>query len=177
MRRDVNLERVGVVSDLPPDSSPIQIGTSGYYGNLGFTVIGRIIYTYDQGSWNEWHIRLNDDRSAWLSDAQSQYAVTLAVPGESVPALATLRVGDRYNLNKTTFVLTTITHARYRGVEGELPFEYWDKKLATFADLRSTGADFATLDYSDDPPVLYLGKMVEFDDLQMKDLREFEGWS
>jgi hypothetical protein len=181
IRTDVNLERVGVVSDLPPDSSPIQIGTSGTYENRAFTVAGRIIYDYDEGSWNEWHIVLNTASSAvgsaWLSDAQSQYAVTLAVRAAPLPALAEVQLGDRFTWSKTEFVVTAITEARYRGVEGELPFQYWDKQEATFVDLRSTGGDFATLDYSDAEPLLYLGKMVDFDALRLKNLRAFEGWS
>ena len=177
VRTDVKLEMVGVVSDLPPDSSPIQIGASGVYRDRALTVAGRIIYDYDEGSWNEWHIVLNQDGSAWLSDAQSQYAVTLAFAAEPLPALASVRLDDRFVWNKTAFVTTAITQARYRGVEGELPFQYWDKQEATFVDLRSTGGDCATLDYSDVKPVLYLGKMVGFDALRFKNLREFEGWS
>jgi len=140
-------------------------------------VAGRIIYDYDEGSWNEWHIVLNQGGSAWLSDAQCQYAVTLAFAAESLPALASVHLGDRFTWNKVAFAATAITQARYRGVEGELPFQYWDKPEATFVDLRSTGGDFATLDYSGSEPVLYLGKMVEFDALRLKNLREFEGWS
>jgi hypothetical protein len=181
VRTDVNLERVGVVADLPPDSSPIQLGTTGVYENRAFTVAGRIVYDYDEGSWNEWHIVLNTAGSAvgsdWLSDAQSQYAVTLAFRADPLPALAAVHLGDRFTWNKTVFEVTAITDARYRGVEGELPFEYWDKQGATFADLRSTAGDFATLDYSDTQPVLYVGKMVDFDALQLKNLRAFEGWS
>jgi len=177
IRTDVNLERVGVVSDLPPDSSPIQIGTSGVYENHTFTVAGRIIYDYADGSWNEWHIVLNTGASTWLSDAQSQYAVTLAVEAEPLPALASVHLGDRFTWNKIALAVTAITTARYRGVEGELPFEYWDKHEATFVDLRSAGGDFATLDYGDAEPVLYLGKAVEFEALRLKNLRAFEGWS
>jgi len=33
------------------------------------------------------------------------------------------------------------------------------------------------LDYSDTEPALYLGELVEFDDLKLKNLRQFEGWS
>ena len=36
---------------------------------------------------------------------------------------------------------------------------------------------FATLDYSDAEPALYLGEFMEFDDLHLKNLRRFEGWS
>ena len=177
IRTDLNLERVGVVSDLPPDSSPIQIGAEGIYEKRAFTVAGRIIYDYAEGSWNEWHVVMSDGASAWLSDAQAQYCVTFATPCEGLPAAASVEVGSRFSWNHTHFEATTITRAQYRGVEGELPFEYWDKQEATFIDLRSAGADFATLDYSDAQPVLYLGKMVEFDDLRMKNLRQFEGWS
>jgi hypothetical protein len=181
IRTDLNLEKVGVVADLPPDSSPIQLGTSGVYENRAFTVAGRIIYDYDEGSWNEWHVVLNTAGSgagsAWLSDAQAQYAVTLAFPAAPLPALAAIHLWDRFTWNKTEFAVTAITQARYRGVEGELPFQYWDKQGAAFVDLRSTAGDFATLDYSDVEPVLYVGKMLDFDALRMKNLRTFEGWS
>ena len=176
IRTDVKLEKVGVVSDLPPDSSPIQLGTSGVYENRAFTVAGRILYDYDEGSWNEWHIMLNQGGSAWLSDAQSQYAVTMAVHADPLPALAAVHVGDRFTWNRTVFQATAITEALYRGVEGELPFQYWDKERATFVDLRSAGGDFATLDFSDEAAALYIGRMVDFDELRLKNLRAFEGW-
>jgi hypothetical protein len=41
----------------------------------------------------------------------------------------------------------------------------------------STKGKFATVDYSDETPALYLGESVEFDDLHLKNLRKFEGWS
>jgi len=43
--------------------------------------------------------------------------------------------------------------------------------------LRSPSGKFATIDYSDEKPVLYLGEMVEFESLALKNLRNFEGWS
>jgi Domain of unknown function (DUF4178) len=177
IRTDVNLEHVGVVSDLPPDSSTIQLGTSGVFDNRAFTVAGRIIYDYDEGSWNEWHIILNNGASAWLSDAQSNYVVTVAFAAKPLPALASVELGARFTWNKIAFSVTAITEARYRGVEGELPFEYWDKQTANFVDLRSVAGDFATLDYTDTQPALYVGKAVEFEDLRLKNLRSLEGWS
>jgi hypothetical protein len=62
-------------------------------------------------------------------------------------------------------------------VQGELPFEYWNKQDEVFADLRTSGGDFATIDYSENPPLLFLGRSAEFDELHFKNLREFEGWS
>jgi len=174
VRTDVDLKKVGQVADLPPNSSPIQIGTEGFYNRQAFVAVGRIIYEYDQGTWNEWHLVLNNG-SAWLSDAQDDYVVTFAAPGRKLPSEC--KVGQRYTWDNETYTVTTTTKAHYRGVEGELPFQYWDKEDVVFVDLMSTNGKFATLDYSDETPVLYLGQSVEFDDLKLKNLRSFEGWS
>jgi hypothetical protein len=179
IRTDVDLTKVGQVADLPPDSSPIQINTEGIYRNKAFVVGGRILYEYEQGGWNEWHIVMNDGKSAWLSDAQDEYAVSsaFAATGPALPAATQLQVGQRYTWNNQVYNLTVITPAHYRGVQGELPFQFWDKTDVTFADLRGQGRAFATLDYSDEQPALYLGELVDFDDLKLKNLRQFEGWS
>lgn len=175
VRTDVDLEKVGQVADLPPNSSPVQIGTEGVYGKRAFVVIGRIAYEYDQGNWNEWHIVMNDGASAWLSDAQLEYAVTFAAPGQSLPQRC--KVGQDYTWNNQPYTVSTITKAHYCGVEGELPFQYWDKSDVLFVDLMSHSNKFATIDYSENPPLLFLGESVDFDNLKLKNLRSFEGWS
>jgi hypothetical protein len=120
---------------------------------------------------------MNDGTSAWLSDAQDEYAVSFGAKGQKLPSASEVQVGQQYSWNKEVYTVTVITPAHYRGVEGELPFEFWDKTDLTFADLRGGRGKFATLDYSDAEPALYLGEFVEFDDLKLKNLRQFEGWS
>lgn len=176
VRRDVDLAKVGTVADLPADSSPIQLGAEGVFRNRPFVVIGRILYEYEQGGWNEWHVVFSDGVSGWLSDAQAQYAVSFHIPMQGLPPASNVAAGQQYNWNNTIYAVTCLTHARYRGVEGELPFEYWDKEEVLFADLETHDARFATLDYSDPEPLLFLGEACEFDDLRLKNLRQFEGW-
>jgi hypothetical protein len=175
IRRDLDLQKVGKVADLPPNSSPVQIGTEGMFGKRSFAVTGRIIYEYDQGNWNEWHFVTNDGTSGWLSDAQLSYAVAFPAPVESLPREC--EVGQQYTWNGETYVVSTITKAHYCGVDGELPFQYWDKSDVVFVDLMSRSEKFATIDYSEDPPLLFLGESVAFEDLNLKNLRSFEGWS
>jgi hypothetical protein len=177
VRTDVDLQKVGQVGDLPPDSSPIQIGTEGSYNHKAFTAIGRIIYEYEQGSWNEWHLIMNDGSSGWLSDAQDEYAVSFPAPGRKLPEVAQCQVGERFVWDNVGYTVSTVTTAHYRGVQGELPFHYWDKEDIVFVDLRSQTGKFATIDYGDGKPALYLGEMVEFESLGLKNLRSFEGWS
>jgi hypothetical protein len=177
VRRDVDLEKVGEVADLPPDSSPLQIGSEGIYPGKAFVVVGRILYEYELGYWNEWHLLFSDGKSGWLSDAQLDYDVSfLATPPGPLPAEGTLVVGNRFTWNGAEYEVSSITRAHYKGVQGELPFEYWDKSEVTFADLRTVDGRFGTIDYSDEKPLLFLGEAVDFDALRLKNLREFEGW-
>jgi hypothetical protein len=177
VRTDVDLTKVGQVADLPPDVSPIQLNTEGSYQNKSFVVTGRILYQYRQGGWSEWHITMSDGTSGWLSDAQEEYAVSFPASSQKLPAQSQLQIGQTYSWNGESYVLSGITEAHFRGVEGELPFQYWDKDEVTFADLRSSSRKFGTLDYSDTDPALYLGELVEFEELKLKNLRRFEGWS
>src|ERR1700685_1507245 len=62
VRRDVNLEKVGEVADRPPDSSPLRITSEGIYAGKAFVVVGRILYEYEEGGWNEWHVVFSDGK-------------------------------------------------------------------------------------------------------------------
>ncbi len=178
VRRDLDLQKVGEVADLPPDPSPIQLTTEGIYRNRPFVVVGRILYEYAQGGWNEWHIVFNDGSSGWLSDAMAEYAVSFAVapPPTPLPPPPEIHRGLRFRWYNADYQVTVLTRARYRGVEGDLPFEYWNKDEVLFADLRTRDAHFATIDYSEEPALLFLGESVDFDALRFKNLRPVEGW-
>ena len=177
VRHDVDLEKVGVVGDLPADASPIQRGTEGRWKGRAFTVVGRIIYDHARGAWNEWHLRFADGGSGWLSDAQLEYAVSeLVEPTRPLPEPDRARVGHVVRQGDVRYIVTTVTTARYRGVEGELPFQYWDKRDVTFVDLGNEDGGFATIDYSESPALLFVGEHVRFADLGLREVRSFEGW-
>lgn len=176
VRRDVRLEQVGVASAVPDNASPIQIGTEGVWQERTFAVAGRIVYEYDSGTWNEWHLALNDGSSAWLSDAQLEYSVTFLAP-VAAPSFSQLRPGTPVHLADRDWIVGSITEAKYRGVEGDLPFEYFDKDTALFADLRTTSGEFCTIDGTETPPLVFVGRAASFEELRLSGLREFEGWT
>jgi hypothetical protein len=176
VRTDVDLKKVGQVADLAPDASPLQITSEGTYGTRAFAITGRIIYEYGQGHWNEWHVAFSDGGDGWISDAQDEYAISFRKEIPGLPVQSDAGLGKAFRWDGIAFEVTSRTVAHYAGVEGELPFEYWDKVDVIFVDLRSHGGEFATLDYSDPQPVLYIGKAVDFDALALKKLRRFEGW-
>ncbi len=177
VRTDIDLERVGLAADLPPDPSPIQLLTEGVYKGQNFQVTGRLVYEYENGYWNEWHIVFSKGASAWLSDALLQYAVSFKVdPTDPVPDRNQISRGKHVTFGKTEYEASTLTRATYRGFEGELPFPYYKMEHILFADLRTPGKNFGTIDYSEDPPLVFLGEWVDYDELQLKNVRQFEGW-
>lgn len=180
VRHDVDVEKIGQVAELPADASPIQIGTEGQIDGRNFRVVGRIRYEADNAQWNEWHIVFFDSRqpeSGWLSDAMAQYAVSfLAKPPESIPPQQNLGPGNMLRLHGVEYMVVTRTRARYIGFEGELPFRTDDRSQSLFIDLRTQDARFGTLDYSESPPLVFLGRQADFDELKFVGLRAFEGW-
>jgi hypothetical protein len=175
VRTDVDLKKVGQVSDYPLDASPIQIGTEGIFDNKPFVVIGRIAYEWEHGGWNEWHLVYNNGESGWLSDAQLEYAVTKMVPWDA--ALNTkLEAGMMVKVRGEIYTVSTITLANYRAVEGELPFEFWDKTVCKFFDLRGYNGQFMTVDFTESPALLFAGRTTNFDELRLKNVRLFDGW-
>jgi len=176
VRTDVDLEKVGEVSSYPNDPSPIMVGTEGVFENKPFVVVGRICYEYENGGWNEWHIVYSNSESGWLSDAQLQYTVTKLLPWPKSLYGVKLDPGTMVEVNDVFYTVTTVTNAKYRAVEGELPFQFWDKTVCRFVDLRTPDARFLTIDFTEEPALLFSGRSVGFDDLNLKNLRQFEGW-
>jgi hypothetical protein len=177
VRHDVDLAKVGTVADPLIDSSPVQLGTEGVFDNQPFVAVGRIVYEYELGRWNEWHIVFNDSSSGWLSDAQLEYAVSRLAPAGAARFPRQPAPGLEVEIGGDGYVITTVTRARYVGVEGELPFQYWDKNECLFVDLRTADARFATIDYSEREPLVFAGRLVDYDELRLKNVRLFEGWS
>src|SRR5260370_12277316 len=119
LRTDVDLKKVGQVADLPPDSSPIQLSSEGQYGNKSFVVVGRILYEYDQGGWNEWHVMMNDLTNAWLSDAQNEYALSSSAKAQNLPSAAQVQAGQQFTSSNQCYAVSVVTHSHYPACEGE----------------------------------------------------------
>lgn len=177
VRRDVDVELVGTQAVFPETGSPIQLGVDGKWRDRSFIVVGRIAYGWERGRWNEWHCRMSDDTSAWLSDAQLEYAMTQQVENAPpTPSPNELRVGTTISFAGKRFEVATLTRARYLGTEGDLPFTSYSRDVSLFIDLQNDEGGLATIDTTDSPPSLYVGEYVAFEALSLRGLREFEGW-
>ena len=177
IRRDLDVSQIGVMGALIEDASPLQLRAEGVWRGTHFAVAGRLQVRWEQGGWNEWYCVFDDGRAGWLGEAAGEYAVSFetTVP-EIVPPWSTLRPGVAVTLAGVAYEVTDAREAEIVGGEGELPFRVVSGTTTRSADLRNATARFATLDYSDDTPRVYLGEVVDFPALKLHGLREFEGW-
>ncbi|UCV04163.1 DUF4178 domain-containing protein [Dechloromonas denitrificans] len=172
VRHDQALEDIGKMAALVEDRSPLQLGAEGAYKGVHFALIGRIQIKYSQGLWNEWHLLFDDMRTGWLSEAGGEYVLTFAeFVADALPQLAELKIGQRFVLASRTWTVSNIENAECVAGQGELPFKVGAGYPVAAVDLRN-GANFATLDYSEVPPLFFVGEAVAFSSLKMTNLRD-----
>ena len=177
LKKDLDLENLGKMAELLKDGSPVQLGAEGKWKGRGFRIIGRIQMDYGAGTWNEWYLDYDGERQGWLGDAQGNFSLSDEVSVKEVlPPLDGLEPGSLVRLNSVPYEVTDLEDARCVGGEGELPARITPGYETTVVDLSAADGGFATIDYGDEPPRVYLGRSVELEALSMKGLKEIEGW-
>jgi hypothetical protein len=177
VRHDNDLENLGKMSDLSPDMSPLQIGTTGIYEKEKFEIIGRQKIGYANGNWNEWYIIFKNGKDAWLAEAQGQYMVSFENREfKNFPLLKEMKPGKTLIIDKIEYSVDDIKEVVCKGSQGELPFKSIIGRKSTSIDLVSDEECFCNLDYSSEEIHLFIGKYVELEDLKLENLREIDGW-
>jgi hypothetical protein len=174
-RKDLDLEKLGVSAQLQPDGTPLQLGTRGAYRRAAFEVVGRIQLKTPHGFWNEWCLQFADGRQGWLGESQGAYAVSFKTEA-AAPAMAELKLLAKTTLAGREYQVLEIIEAKYLAAEGELPFDPALGTSAPSADLIGENGAFGTIDYSDEPPSVFLGEYQDFDALEFENLKPLEGW-
>jgi Domain of unknown function (DUF4178) len=177
LRRDLDVESVGKAGELIEDGTPVQLGTAGRWRGSPFQVVGRIQLRTPAGTWNEWHLLFGRGPPGWLGETQGHSAVTfLEDPGGPLPRFEELRIGEEVRVLGERFTVRDIQRATCVSGEGELPFAFRSGYEAPVVDLSGEGRRFATLDFSEEPPLLFRGEECALEELELRELRSFEGW-
>jgi Domain of unknown function (DUF4178) len=141
---------------------------------LGFTLVGRLQYGYEGGTWNEWHALFDNGRSAWLSEDNGAYVVAFDAPlPADAPALSGLRAGQRVLADGRAWDVASLTRAKLIAAQGELPTPPRLQGEFDVADLRNSAGEVATLDGSDPAQVHWsVGRSVALSELALSGLKE-----
>lgn len=163
-RTDRGVESHGKVAALIETGSPLRTGVTGKYKNNGFRVTGRTQLRHQAGGvWDEWYAAFDDGRWGWLAEAQGRFYVTFKVVADAPPL-------DQLELAAPVptidgLVAAEIGEATLLSAEGELPWTPEPGGVYAYADLTGDDRRFATIDYSEEPPVVFKGNETTLDEL------------
>ena len=123
LRRDLDVEQIGVMGALIEDATPLQLGAEGVWRSTHFAVVGRLQVKWAQGGWNEWYCVFDDGRAGWLGEAAGEYAMSFETPvPEPLPAWASLQPGMPVTLGGVAYEITDVREAEVVGGEGSCRF-------------------------------------------------------
>jgi hypothetical protein len=170
-RGDRAIEDLGKVAELVETGSPLTLGLRGAYQGIAFELTGRAQPGHEMGGvWDEWYAAFSDGRWGWLAEAQGRFYLTFrkSLPQQSlIPPYEALLPGQQISslAGSVALVVGEKGIATSLGAQGEIPYRLVPGERHAFADLSGPRGEFATLDYSDNPPLLYIGREVTLDDL------------
>jgi len=174
-RGDGKLEDYGKVADLVQTDSPLQVGLRGKYKGVSFEITGRTQLQHAAGGvWDEWYVAFRGGKKwGWLAEAQGKLVLTFPkkMPGEfEAPAFDELDIEQGLVIpTMGEMVVSEIGEAKTISAEGEIPYILEPNSPVIYADLSGSGAKFATIDWSDGDPVVYIGGEITFEKLGLAD--------
>lgn len=175
------LKEVGKTAALVEDGSPLQLGASGTIDGKTFTIIGRIQYNHGLGFWNEWYVNMAEDAGgpAWLGEANGMYVFTRLKKDAELPEglqFKDIEAGSGLPIDHNIYYVKDIQSTKVVSGEGELPFPFECEYEAPVVDAVSADGQFATLDFSEDKPLVFIGKPIGFRDLHLARIRSVYGF-
>lgn len=175
------LKEVGKTAALVEDGSPLQLGSSGTIEGKTFTIVGRIQYQFGLGFWNEWFIHMADDAGgpAWLGEANGLYFFTRLKKDARLSEnlnFDDLQAGGAVQVDGRLYYIKDIQTSMVVSGEGELPFPFESEYEAPVVDLVAADGTFATLDFSEEKPLFFVGRAITFRDLHLARLRSVYGF-
>ena len=172
-RADKAVEDHGRVADLTLSVSPLFRGATGNIRRKNFEVTGRVQYQHPAGGiWDEWYLLFSNGRWGWLAEAEGRYYLTFEKKVTSkmeLPPFDTLEPGQRVTLGSDKHMtVAEVGTAEAKAAEGQIPWAFRTGAAHPFADLHGSDGKFGTIEYSEEPPRLFLGKEVTLEDLQVE---------
>jgi hypothetical protein len=170
-RTDRALEDLGKVAEIADTGSPLDIGLKGKHHGVAFELTGRAQLGHEAGGvWDEWYAAFSDGRWGWLAEAQGRFYLTFEVsfsePG-AIPSFESLQLGQPAAAIPVSVPLVVAEKGTARTVaaKGEIPWRLVPGETYAYADLSGPNGAFATIDYGEAPPLLFVGRELTLAEL------------
>jgi uncharacterized Zn finger protein (UPF0148 family) len=176
-RTDRGIEDAGKVADVAESGSPLEVGLRGVYLGVAFELTGRAQLQHAAGGfWDEWYAAFADGRWGWLAEAQGRFYLTfrIQVPSpNALPSFDSLQLGQQVWAipAQSPPVVAEKGTARMLAAEGEIPYLLTPGETYAYADLSGAAGVFGTLDYGEQPPLVFVGRETTLDELGLAHAR------
>lgn len=176
-RSDRALTDLGKIAEVVDSESPLKLGLKGTFRDARFELTGRAQLKHELGgSWDEWYATFSNGWVGWLAEAQGKFYLTFYQPlpsGTVLPTFNDLQLGQTIPEipNPTPLMVQERAHGTYAAAKGEIPYKLTPGEVFEFADLAGKNNTFATIDYSMDPPWVFVGNQVTLDEIGLGDAK------
>ncbi len=176
-RTDRGLEDLGRVAEIVDSESPLKIGLKGMFKDQRFELTGRAQNRHELGGvWDEWYATFGNGWVGWLAEAQGKFYLTFYQPlpqGAQLPAFESLQLGESLPQipNAVPLMVTEKGTATAVAADGEIPYKLEPNERSNYADLSGQGNSFGTIDYSMNPPWVFVGQQVTLAEIGLGDAK------
>ncbi len=176
-RNDRALEDLGKVAEIAESESPLKLGIKGTFKDTRFELTGRTQLKHELGgNWDEWYATFSNGWVGWLAEAQGRFYLTFYQPlpdGVSLPSFAGLQLGQTLPEipGSTQLMVQEKGKASTVAADGEIPYKLTPGEQFEYADLAGKDNAFGTIDYSIDPPWVFIGSQVTLDEIGLGDAK------
>lgn len=176
-RTDRGLEDLGRVAEIVDSESPLKLGLKGMFKDQRFELTGRAQNRHELGGvWDEWYATFGNGWVGWLAEAQGKFYLTFYQPlpqGTQLPSFESLQLGQSLPIipNSVPLMVTEKGTATAVAADGEIPYKLEPNERSNYADLSGTGNAFGTIDYSMNPPWIFVGQQVTLAEIGLGDAK------
>ncbi|MGB7210981.1 MAG: DUF4178 domain-containing protein [Pyrinomonadaceae bacterium] len=179
-RTDRALQDLGKVAEIAESESPLKLGLKGVYKGNRFELAGRAQLKHEMGGfWDEWYATFSNGWVGWLAEAQGKFYLTFYQPlpeGRVLPSFDQLQIGQIVQEipAPSALVVNEKGTATSVAAAGEIPYKLTPNEQSQYADLSGRDNAFGTIDYSMNPPWVFLGSQVSLADIGLADAKPAE---
>ncbi|MCC7308011.1 MAG: DUF4178 domain-containing protein [Acidobacteria bacterium] len=179
-RTDRGLNDLGKVAEIAESESPLKLGLKGTWNGNRFELTGRAQLRHQMGGfWDEWYATFSNGWVGWLAEAQGKFYLTFYQPlpeGRVLPPYDGLEIGQIVQEvpAQTGMIVAEKGIATSVAADGEIPYKLVPNEESQYADLTGKNNAFGTIDYSSNPPWVFLGNQVSLADIGLADAKPAE---
>lgn len=158
----VRLDPTGRTASLAKLNSPLYLDATGRIGDQAFRVLGRLVYEYAGGMWQEWFLDIGGEKRAWLIEDEGAFSLLQKRPLADAPPFAGIRVGDLLVLSEMEVRVDEVGEATIVSAEGQFGTQLLPGEAIAYID-GASGENEVGLEYGEREVELFVGRPIDRD--------------